>query len=197
MDDQFGFDLSGGNEGHSVSTCLLQYDHCLAVKCDVMMEMLILQLPQSKKNESRVLSLVGNLESLIEKRWEERQGDYIFHQGDGRPVGRIEHNWRTACERAGMPDKLFHDLRRSAVRNAIESGLSERHTMALCGHKTNHMLHRYHIVVERDLREAMLAMVRPKNVSPFRDVREPSSQLPENIERKRIGAGVPPGLQIQ
>jgi hypothetical protein len=46
MDDQLGFDLSGGNKGHGVSTCLPQCDRYPVIKCDVMMEMQILQLPQ-------------------------------------------------------------------------------------------------------------------------------------------------------
>ena len=42
------------------------------------------------------------------------------------------------------------------MRNYVAQGLPERLVMALCGHKTNHMLHRYHVVVEQDLGEALL-----------------------------------------
>ena len=119
-----------------------------------------------------------------------------------RPLGNFRRAWNTGCTKAGLSGRLFHDCRRSAVRNATESGLSERHTMALCGHRTNHILHRYHIVVEHDLRQAMLKTVantsiRPKNVSDS-DADERQSPQPLNFTlRRRIGAGVPPGLQIQ
>lgn len=117
---------------------------------------MVLRLPTSKNGESRVFPIVNTtMEALLRKRLQKRQGDLIFHRG-GQPLGDFKRAWKSANKRAGM-NKLFHDLRRTAVRNFIAQGLPERLVMALCGHKTNHMLHRYHVLVEADLREALLA----------------------------------------
>src|ERR1035438_521939 len=79
---------------------------------------------------------------------------YIFHC-KGEPIGDFRKAWATACKLAGVSERLFHDLRRTAVREMLRAGVHETTARKISGHKTASMLQRYNIQSETDIREAM------------------------------------------
>lgn len=85
---------------------------------------------------------------------------WVFYDDRGERLYWFYKAWKDACVRAGLGELLFHDLRRSAVRNMERAGVSRKVAMSISGHKTEQIYRRYDIVGERDLRDAAARMDR-------------------------------------
>jgi integrase len=119
----------------------------------------------TKNEEGRTFpygTLLHELRDVIEAQWREHERlktagivcPLVFHR-NGKRIRHYRVAWRAACEAAGCPGRLPHDMRRSAVRNFVRAGVSERTAMLLTGHKTRSVFDRYDIVNETDLQNAI------------------------------------------
>jgi integrase len=93
----------------------------------------------------------------------------VFHR-DGRPVGDFRKAWTTAFEKAEIPGRLFHDLRRSAVRDFVRAGVPESVAMSITGHRTRSVFDRYDIASQRDKRAALRAIEAHREGQPASNV---------------------------
>lgn len=113
-----------------------------------------LRADRSKEGEGRAVVLEGEIGEIIERRKKLKNGPLVFHHG-GAAITDFRKAWATAAKLAQVDGKLFHDLRRSAVRNMIRAGVPQHVAMQLSGHRTESMFRRYNIVSEGDIRSAI------------------------------------------
>jgi integrase len=78
---------------------------------------------------------------------------WAFHRG-GHRIKSFYVFWRKACAQAGIPGRLLHDFRRTAVRNLERASVPRSDAMAMVGHLTESIYRRYAISDEASLRES-------------------------------------------
>ena len=121
----------------------------------------------TKNDEGRVFPFTAALRELLEE--QRRQADRLREKGliaryvffhfvemkdgtlgkkSGEPItpSGFDKAWRRAREKAGCPDRIPHDFRRTAVRNLEQAGVPRSVAMKLTGHKTEAVYRRYAIV---------------------------------------------------
>lgn len=125
--------------------------------------------PGSTKNKGgRVIYLDGELLETMKAQREfvlniqRERGEIIpwvfVNPETGERIRNFRKSWAKACQQTGLVGMLFHDFRRTAVRNMVRAGIPERVAMQISGHKTRAIFDRYNIVSEQDLREAARRM---------------------------------------
>lgn len=118
----------------------------------------------TKNDEPRVIPIAGELYEMLAAQKRARDAEFpacehVFSR-DGRPIRNFRKSWDQACVDAGLVDssgaasRMFHDLRRTGVRNLIRAGVPEKTAMTISGHKTRSVFDRYNIVNEGDLKDA-------------------------------------------
>jgi integrase len=113
----------------------------------------------TKNNQGRLIPLANEVTEAL-WRWKQQMlhrypsCSWVCHFRGVRLVRVPRKVWQKACEQVGLKGRLFHDLRRTAVRNMVRVGISERIAMTISGHKTRSIFDRYDIVSENDLLDA-------------------------------------------
>lgn len=119
---------------------------------------IMLESGSTKNEESRLIKMTDTVyEAICEQRIihdrDFPDSPYVF-TFSGKKMYWFYRAWRKACKASGLEGRIFHDLRRTAVRNMMRSGVQEKVAMKISGHKTRSVFDRYNIVNEEDLKRA-------------------------------------------
>lgn len=122
---------------------------------DLQERIIRLETGTTKNKKGRVVKMTNTVFQLMEQCCTGKgPEDYVFTR-DGKPVRDFRVTWENCCTAAGCPGLLFHDLRRTAVRNMVRAGIPEHQAMKISGHKTRSVFDRYDIVNERDISDSV------------------------------------------
>ena len=118
---------------------------------------------QARNKRVGVWPIYGDMERALreaevvrERDWPDV--DFVVHRaGKKLPPGGYRYAWAKGTKLAGL-ELHFHDLKRSAVRNLLDTGLDESSVMKITGQKTRAMIDRYRIVGEKDVQRARIKL---------------------------------------
>jgi len=115
---------------------------------------------------------------LKERKDDGIDSEYLFKSnvGDGKIIN-LRRAWNNACRKTGLgygyrlnlqyaekwqeeypQGPIFHDFRRTAVRNMVRAGVPESVAMKISGHKDRSVFERYNITDEKDIKKASRQM---------------------------------------
>lgn len=130
---------------------------------------------QTKNKEARYMYMEDELLSVMFEQWGSQEDGcpYVFHR-EGQRIKDFRGAWNDACREAGIgygykatvkyvkewkqkgltEGPIYHDLRRTAVRQMDQAGVSRKVAMMRTGHKTESVYNRYNIGTDADLKNA-------------------------------------------
>lgn len=166
---------------------------------DLRTKMIRLNPNETKSGYGRQAPMSDELHKMLTLQKQRRDAafphcEWVFFDDAGQRIGNFRKAWATACKAAGLwipdpddaergePSKLFHDLRRSGVRNLIRAGVSQHVAMSISGHRTESVFRRYNVVAEGDLRDAARKLNEYLNPAP-----EPNpAQIPNGFRKQEV-----------
>lgn len=131
---------------------------------DVFTDAIRLRPERSKSKTGREIPLTGELAELIARQrgalaksgFTVEERPFVFMRENGDAMGLFRKSWITACKTAKLKGTWVHDLRRSAIRQLMASGISQSVVMSISGHKTVAVFNRYNVSSSADKLKAMM-----------------------------------------
>jgi integrase len=129
--------------------------HLRIRQVDLLNRTLTLDPGTTKNSDGRIVKLTSETFELLRQCVFSKSAEgFVITRQDGQPVRDFRAAWSKLTVAARLPGLLFHDLRRSAVRNMVRRGVPEVVAMRISGHRTRSVFDRYNIVNESDLADA-------------------------------------------
>jgi integrase len=123
---------------------------------------LLLSSQQTKNKRPRLFYLDMELSKWLIMAKEIRDRLYPYCpwvcSRDGQRLKSFRRSWKTALKRIGLEGMLFHDFRRTVVRDMVRAGVPENDAMRISGHRTRSVFDRYNIGNEEDLKVAAMKL---------------------------------------
>lgn len=101
-------------------------------------------IPETKSGERLTVPMNQVvMDTLKDLRRRNLSNLYVFCNKNGKPYGDVKKAFKAACEKAGIKDFRFHDLRHCFASHLVMKGASLNDVRELLGHKSTKMTLRY------------------------------------------------------
>ncbi len=109
----------------------------------------------TKNGMARCVAMTSEVRTLVAALIHgKKPDDHVFTRANGEPVRDFRAAWRNLFVAAGLEPRRLHDMRRSAVRNAIRRHVDRDTVKKMSGHLTDDVFSRYNIQATDDMRNA-------------------------------------------
>ncbi len=107
----------------------------------------VASLSYTKNGDTRQVPLSSAAIEILSGMPRNTESDRVFWAWTA--IDSVKGLWRRVCDKAGLDDFHFHDLRHEATSRLFERGFNPMEVASITGHKTLQMLKRYtHLRVE-------------------------------------------------
>lgn len=131
---------------------------------DIAQRVIRLEPGTTKNRDGREVLMTDSVHKMLSALvYGKSADDCVFTRATGKPVRDFRATWRKACAHAGIPQLLFHDLRRTGARNLRRAGVAEGIIMKIGGWRTRSVFERYAIVSRSDMNDAILKLQESEN----------------------------------
>ena len=103
---------------------------------------IVLEAEDTKTQEKREIPLDENLKDIFRGIPKSIASPYVFTYR-GEILTGCRAGFVTACNKAGIKNFHFHDLRHCAITNMRKAGVADSVIMSISGHKTDEVFRRY------------------------------------------------------
>lgn len=143
-----------------------------------------IRIAQSKNCEARDIPFDSHIkEMLLKLKKGKEPRDYVFSRKNGDRILCIKEAFKAACERAGIVDFRFHDLRHTAASFLAAGGCDIITLQHILGHKTLAMTQRYaHLVPgQHEKTRKIMHRIWSKGSGAVGDTKVPQSGFRQNL----------------
>jgi len=97
----------------------------------------------TKNGERREVPINRTLREALQSIVIKMNSPFVFSDSNGRRFGDVKKSFKTACQKAGISDFRFHDLRHTFASHLVMAGVDLVTVKTLLGHKSLSMTLRY------------------------------------------------------
>jgi excisionase family DNA binding protein len=117
-------------------------------------------IQRTKSGKPRVVDINSHLlDTLLRLKRQDGNAQYVFlNPKTGRPYGKLQNSFETACRKSGIKNLRFHDLRHTFASRLIERGADIIRVKELLGHSTVRVTERY-LHSNRDERKRVVELL--------------------------------------